>query len=128
MVRSLEVHPAASAEAAEAIKWYFERSERASAAFQREVARAFTRIERAPETYPPYVLGTCRFLLRRFPYEVVYRVYPEVVHRNGCSLQAPAWLLASAVALFGGNAVPLCGPVGRKVGCPAFLCLSGASG
>ena len=50
-----------------------------AAAFEREVRRGFEQIERSPETWPAHHHETRRFLLSRFAYEIVYRVYPEVI-------------------------------------------------
>ena len=36
-------------------------------------------IARAPETWPEYLYGTRRYLLRHFPFAVVYLVDPDVV-------------------------------------------------
>jgi len=38
---------------------------------------AASAIERAPSTWPTYDHDTRRFLLRRFPYSVIYRVEPS---------------------------------------------------
>ena len=78
MAKRLEVLPAAVAEAVAAAGWYRERDERVAGAFEDDLARAFAEIERTPEAWPVHLHGTRRFLLRRFPYEVVYKVYPEV--------------------------------------------------
>jgi toxin ParE1/3/4 len=59
--------------------WYLERNERVAAAYEAELSRAFTEIERRLETWPHHHHGTRRILLRRFPYEVVYKIYSEVV-------------------------------------------------
>jgi hypothetical protein len=58
---AVEVHPLAAEEAEAAERWYRERNE--------------TLIGERPEAAPPYVGNTRRFLLRRFPFFVVYRVY-----------------------------------------------------
>ena len=79
MASTLEVLPVAAEEATTAARWYFERDARLAVAFEAELTRAFEAIERAPETWATYHHGTHRFLLQRFPYEVVYKVYPEVV-------------------------------------------------
>lgn len=61
-------------EAEEAARWYAERSPSAAAGFTDELDIAATAIERAPSTWPVYDHGARRFLLRRFPYRVVYRI------------------------------------------------------
>ena len=69
----LELHPAAIEETAAAHRWYLERSQQAADAFVAEVDRAVEMIAGASERWPEYIHGTQRFLLRRFPYSVVYR-------------------------------------------------------
>jgi plasmid stabilization system protein ParE len=70
----LEFHPEAAAEAAAARVWYGERSLKASAAFLAELDVACERISEAPNRYPTHVAGTRRYLMRRFPFHIVYRV------------------------------------------------------
>jgi plasmid stabilization system protein ParE len=69
----LELHPAAIEDAAAARRWYLERSQQAADAFVAEVDRAVEMIAGASERWPEYIHGTRRFLLRRFPYSLVYR-------------------------------------------------------
>jgi toxin ParE1/3/4 len=72
---AVEVHPLAADEAEGAERWYRERNETAASRFRRELDRAVGFIADRPEAAPPYVGNTRRFLLRRFPFFVVYRVY-----------------------------------------------------
>ena len=71
---AVEFHPLAAGEAQAAERWYRERNEITSGRFQRELARAIERISEQPEAGSPYLAGTRRVLLRRFPFFVVYRV------------------------------------------------------
>jgi plasmid stabilization system protein ParE len=66
-------HPLAADEAEAAARWYRERSETASGRFQRELERAIEWISERPEAGSPYLSGTRRVLLRRYPFFVVYR-------------------------------------------------------
>ena len=66
-------HPAAAEESAAAEGWYRERSEVAAAAFVAEIDRAVEQISNAPERWPRHTHGTRRFVLRRFPFTVIYR-------------------------------------------------------
>ena len=77
--RELEVHPEALAEARAAYVWYRERSQAAAAAFVDELDRSIQRIVEVPERWPVYAAGTRRFLLRRFPFFVVYRINPATI-------------------------------------------------
>ncbi|MBI5166220.1 MAG: type II toxin-antitoxin system RelE/ParE family toxin [candidate division NC10 bacterium] len=76
---NVEFHPAAAEEVAAAVQWYRERSEEAARALVAELDRAVAMIAEAPERWARYVKGTRRFLLRRFPFAVVYRQRQDVV-------------------------------------------------
>jgi toxin ParE1/3/4 len=75
----LEILPAAAEEALDAARWYRERSLKAAVAFQLEIRAPFDRIQASPESWTRHHHGTRRLLLRRFPYEVVYRIFPHVL-------------------------------------------------
>jgi len=79
MPRVVEFHPAAIAEAAEARRWYHARSEHMGEAFMGEMDRAVEAISSSPERWPQVEEHTQRYLLRRFPYAVIYRPRPERV-------------------------------------------------
>jgi plasmid stabilization system protein ParE len=70
----------AVAEAERSRDWYAQRSLRASHEFLDELARAFEQIAAAPESWPPYLHGTRRFICHGYPFSVVYRVYADHVH------------------------------------------------
>ena len=74
VARTLEYLEEALEEAERAARWYAERSATAAAAFSEEMDAAESAIARLPEAWPPYEHGTRRYLLRRFPFSVVYRV------------------------------------------------------
>jgi len=74
VTHTLEFLDEALEEAEEAARWYAERSETAAVGFAEELDAAIAHIERAPTTWPIYEHNTRRFLLRRFPYSVVYRI------------------------------------------------------
>lgn len=76
---AVEFHPLAADEAKAAERWYRERNEIASAGFQQELDRAVDLICERPEAGSPYLTSTRRFLLRRFPFFVVYRLLDERV-------------------------------------------------
>lgn len=69
----VDFHPEAILEAAAAHAWYTERSPAASLALQAELDFAIDKIAEHPARWPVYLHGTRRYLLRRFPYAVVYR-------------------------------------------------------
>ena len=76
MTRPPEFLDQALEEAEDAARWYAERSLTAAALFSEEIDAAVRAIEQAPVAWPGCDHGTRRFLLRRFPYNVVYRVEP----------------------------------------------------
>jgi toxin ParE1/3/4 len=67
-------HPDASAEALAAHDRYAAASAAAGASFQDELENARLAIGRNPGMWASYLLGTRRYILRRFPYVVVYRL------------------------------------------------------
>jgi toxin ParE2 len=73
VTRTLDILDEALKDAEDAAGWYAERSATASAAFVQELEHAVAEIQRTPATWPSYDHGTRRFLLKRFPYSVVYR-------------------------------------------------------
>jgi toxin ParE1/3/4 len=76
---AVEVHPLAADEAEAAERWYRDRNETSATRFRRELDRAVGLIADRPDAAPPYVGNTRRFLLRRFPFFVVYRVFSQHV-------------------------------------------------
>jgi plasmid stabilization system protein ParE len=71
--RQLEIHPAALAEAEDALSWYAERGSRAPSLFIAEIDKSIKLILDAPLRWPVYEEGCRRFPLVRFPYLIVYR-------------------------------------------------------
>jgi toxin ParE1/3/4 len=70
----IDVYPEARLEADAALDHYRERSPRAAEAFFLELQQARTAIQDSPELWATYLHGTRRYLLKRFPFVVVYRV------------------------------------------------------
>lgn len=77
--RYLEFHPEAIAEAEAQRLWYDERSHAAAEGFADELEIAFNAIVEAPDRWPLYIEGTRRYLLRRYPFVVVYRRVDKVI-------------------------------------------------
>ncbi|MBI4870923.1 MAG: type II toxin-antitoxin system RelE/ParE family toxin [Candidatus Riflebacteria bacterium] len=76
-MRTPRFHPEAVEEAVAATDWYRERSPASALAFAAELERAVEAIFQAPENWSQHLLSTRRFLLRRFPFAVVYRMGPR---------------------------------------------------
>jgi len=70
--RVVDLHPAAIAEGRDAREYYLAKSSRAEEHFRLEVEHAVALIRDHPETWPRYIHGTRRFILRTFPYSIVY--------------------------------------------------------
>lgn len=77
MALDLEYLEEAVVEAAAAAEWYAARSATAAAGFEAELAEAESAIHTLPNAWPPYDYGTRRYLLRRYPFGVIYRIEPE---------------------------------------------------
>ncbi|MCZ6625894.1 MAG: type II toxin-antitoxin system RelE/ParE family toxin [Deltaproteobacteria bacterium] len=75
----VDIHPEAVAEAQAAYRWYHERNQIAAAAFLAELDRAVELISEGPMHWPAHLHGTRRFLLRRFPFAIVYREVGETI-------------------------------------------------
>jgi toxin ParE1/3/4 len=67
------LHGEASSEYDAAFDWYLERSPDAALRFDSEVQRAIDEIAGAPQRWARASFGTRRFLLRGFPFLLIYR-------------------------------------------------------
>ena len=72
----VELTPEALREIDDAFAWYLERSLQAAEAFVREVDSAAALIASSPTVWPHFEAGTRRYVLRKFPYDIVYREMP----------------------------------------------------
>jgi plasmid stabilization system protein ParE len=61
-------------EAEDAARWYAERSASAAARFSEEIDAAESAITDFPGAWPPFDHGTRRYLLRRYPFSIIYRI------------------------------------------------------
>ena len=68
------VHPDASTEVLTIHDHYFDVARSLAEDFQAELERSRSVIARSPDTWPQYLHGTQRYLMKRFPYFVIYRV------------------------------------------------------
>lgn len=73
MPNNPELHEGAAADYDAAFDWYLQRSPDAARAFDAEFDRALDQIVRTPQRWASGPYDTRRFLLRRFPYLVIYR-------------------------------------------------------
>jgi plasmid stabilization system protein ParE len=70
----LQFHPDARIDALAAYDWYAARSQNAADSFQEELENAGNAIQRSPRLWGEYLFGTRRYLMKRFPFVVVYHV------------------------------------------------------
>jgi toxin ParE1/3/4 len=71
--REVELHEDAVSEARAAYGWYAARNPVSAEAFINELDHAIEQIGTFPNVGAPYVSGTRRYLMRRFPFTVIYR-------------------------------------------------------
>ena len=69
--------PAAGREAEDALAWYLQRSLKAAESFLREFDRGLALIAESPRLWPRFEAGTRRYVLRKFPYSIIYRLITE---------------------------------------------------
>jgi plasmid stabilization system protein ParE len=62
-----------------AYEWYDERNPSAANAFVLELDDAIRQIQSHPESWPLHMRGTRKFLFRRFPYGVIYRIIESTI-------------------------------------------------
>ncbi len=72
-------HPEAEAEAVGAFEWYWERSQSIALRFDAELRQAYSALASAPAMGAPYIRGTRRVLLHRYPFFVVFRERPRKI-------------------------------------------------
>lgn len=79
MPLELEYLEEAVVDAEQAARWYAERSPSAAIRFSLELDDAERAILDRPEAWPAVGAGNRHYLLRRFPFSVVYRIEPLTV-------------------------------------------------
>jgi toxin ParE1/3/4 len=78
-MKPLQFHQQAKAEASQAFEWYWQEKESAALGFLTELKDAYRAIQVDVEICPPYLLGTRRKLLNRYPYAVIFRELPRQI-------------------------------------------------
>ena len=73
-MHQIDIHPEVFKELEKSRNWYDKQSAGLGDRFLDQVDRAMEAISEYPETWPPYIFGTRRFLFHRFPYAVVYYI------------------------------------------------------
>jgi plasmid stabilization system protein ParE len=72
-MKPLEYHPESRVDSREAVDWYSSRSRVAALDFADDLKAALAHLRKTPQVCPPYLHGTRRILLDRFPFFVVFR-------------------------------------------------------
>jgi toxin ParE1/3/4 len=72
-INAVELHSEAAAEYDAAFDWYLERSPEAALKFDLEVDRALCQVLEAPQRWAASSHQTRKFLLRQFPFTLIYR-------------------------------------------------------
>lgn len=94
MRRHLVLRPKAEADLLQARDWYEQESLELAEAFADSFEEMIARIEAMPELYVVVLENIRRAKLRRFPYLVYYRVFPQLIEVLGVlhgSRDSPAW-------------------------------------
>jgi toxin ParE1/3/4 len=71
--KPLDIHPEALEELKSATRWYMDRNPGAASKFVAEIENSLEQIVASPGRWPIGKLSTRKFVLRRFPFAVVYR-------------------------------------------------------
>jgi plasmid stabilization system protein ParE len=69
----------------------------AAAEFVREVEHAVQRVREWPERYPLTRKGRRRFVLLKFPFDVVYRIVENGIEIVAVAPQQASWVLAASL-------------------------------
>lgn len=78
-VKKVQFHDEAAAEYDASFDWYLEQSSDAARKFDAEVQGAISQIGKAPLRWASGAFNTRRYLLRKFPFLLIYREYPPDV-------------------------------------------------
>ncbi len=72
--KPIRFHPEADQEYLSSLAWYSERSRDAALDFEAQFQQAISAIEEAPDRWPLHLSHYRRYILRQFPFSIVYRV------------------------------------------------------
>ena len=80
----LIVRPAAAADIEDAYRWYTGKRPELGRQFLGSVREAGARVQENPEAYPVFYRAARRIRLKRFPYSLLYRLYPDQIVVVAC--------------------------------------------
>lgn len=69
----IKFHPKAAEEIVAACNWYDQRMTGLGENLSQEIDRSLNVVKRAPQTWPVFGESSRRFLLRRFPFALIYQ-------------------------------------------------------
>jgi plasmid stabilization system protein ParE len=72
-------HPGASEDYAAAYSWYHDRGTTLAANFETEIDRGVRLISQNPLRWPKFDNQRRRFIVRKFPYSIIYELHGEEV-------------------------------------------------
>jgi len=72
MLRQVEYHPYAKSEIQKSANWYDKKVDGLGLEFMLEVKGAESKIINHPESWAIYEQGTRRYIMKRFPYSIIY--------------------------------------------------------
>jgi plasmid stabilization system protein ParE len=72
-------HPGASEDYAAAYSWYHDRGTTLAANFETEIDRGVRLISQSPLRWPKFDNQRRRFIVRKFPYSIIYELHGEEV-------------------------------------------------
>jgi plasmid stabilization system protein ParE len=87
-------HPGASEDYAAAYCWYYDRGPMLAANFESEVERGVRLISQNPSRWPKFDNRRRRFIVRKFPYSIIYELHGEEDCSRRRSRQTAPQLLA----------------------------------
>ena len=79
MEKQVEYHPKAKTEIRESLNWYEDKVIGLGLEFLLEVKSAESQVVHNPQSYPFYEYETRRYLLKRFPYALIYLESPKKI-------------------------------------------------
>ncbi len=72
-------HPDTALEIKESYEWYQQQAEGLGDDFLKELESAFEAIARLPGTWPKFTLNCRRFVLKKFPFSIIYQARDEAI-------------------------------------------------
>ena len=79
MLRQVEYHPKAKVEIQESANWYDKKVDGLGLEFMLEVKAAESKIVKNPESWAAHEQGTRRYILKRFPFSIIYFLTDEKI-------------------------------------------------